>query len=129
MQKSFFILLGFLCIVAVITAGCTATKDMGSVKIPTTVSGKGPAIFTFTSLGGSHSFYVTSIGDHAEMIVTVTGTKRDADGKIKSADIIHDAMAPGGIDAGKTLSGFIPDTYTIEVMTTNDGAPWRIQIA
>jgi len=62
------------------------------------------------------------------MIVTITGMKRDSTGKIKTGDIVHDATAPKGIDVVKQINGFIPETYTIDVLTTNDNAPWIIEI-
>ena len=105
-----------------------ASKDRGTVTAPGTINGAGPASFKLVSPGGSHTFHVTSTGDHAGMIVTITGTKRDSEGKIKSGDIMRDALAPKGVDASKRLNGFIADTYTIEVLTTNDDAPWTIRI-
>jgi hypothetical protein len=127
MKKSFALLI-ITCFLIIIVAGCTSTKDMGTFNPPTTITGTGPATMKFISSGGSHTFHVTSSGDHAGMIITITGTKRDSEGKIKSGDIVHDAFAPEGIDVSKSIGGFIADTYTIEVMTTNDNAPWSIEI-
>lgn len=128
MRTASIFLILLVCMAAVVTAGCAETKDLGSVTPPTTVTGTGPATVKLISLGGAHTFHVTSFGEHAGLIISITGTKRDTEGRTKSGTVVRDAMAPGNIDASKTLN--LPeDVYTLEVLTTNDKAPWSIQIS
>ena len=117
-------------IAILMSAGCNAPqKDSGTYQVPVTVKGSGPAIFEFVSHGGSHTFHVTSTGDHAGMIITVEGTKRNSNGEQKYGKIVNDPFAPSNVDVTKRISGFAPDTYTITISTINDNAPWSISIS
>ena len=117
-------------IAILITAGCNAPQNnTGTYQVPVTVKGTGPALFEFVSHGGSHTFHVTSVGDHAGMIITVEGTKRNSNGEQKYGKIVNDPFAPANIDVTKRISGFAPDTYIVTISTVNDVAPWTISIS
>jgi hypothetical protein len=127
-MKIRFFILSFCCIAAILVAGCITEKDMGTITPPTTVNGNGSATMKLLSPGGSYTFHVTSIGNKTDMIITITGTKKNSRGEIFSPYIVHNQSAVGGIDEIKKIDGFEPDTYTIEVLAANREAPWSIQI-
>jgi hypothetical protein len=129
MQKTTIGILLFVCIASVMVSGCTSIKDMGTVIPPTTVHGTGPAIIKFHALNSSYTFHVVSKGDHAGMIITISGSEKNQGGEIQYHKIVNDPRAAAGVDVSKTLRDFTLEEYTIAIETVNDNAPWSIQIS